>query len=141
VISGLLCIYIIKSKTNSLRSFKIVRYITYDSYAISVMLTFNRLWAQISAVISCLKSQKGMHLDYLTDDLSSWWESKLKDCEFKSLSVHILYICRLIMSQLQVRKSVRYITYDSYAISVVSSFNSYWRSFQKLNEMSSQCCI
>ena len=34
----------------------IVKYITHNSYAISVVSSFNRLWAQISAVISCLKS-------------------------------------------------------------------------------------
>jgi len=85
--------------------------------------SFNRLWAQISAVISCLKSQRDMCLDYLTNDLSLWWESKLKDYKFKSLSVCTLYIYELIMGQLWVRKSVRYITYNSYAISVMSSFN------------------
>ncbi len=88
------------------------------------MSPFNRLWAQVNAVISCLKSQKDMCLNYLTDDLSSWWESKLKDYEFKLLSVYILYIYRLIMSQLWVKESVRYITYNSYAISVMSSFNN-----------------
>ncbi len=35
-----------------------------------------------------------------------------------------LYTCKLIVSWLQVRKSVKYITYNSYAISVMSSFNS-----------------
>ena len=34
----------------------IVKYITHNSYAISVVSSFNRLWAQISAVVSCLKS-------------------------------------------------------------------------------------
>ncbi len=67
-----------------------------------------------------------MCLDYLTDDLSSWWESKLKDCEFKLLSACILYIYELIVSQLWVRRSVRYITHNSYAISVMSSFNRLW---------------
>ncbi len=37
--------------------------------------------------------------------------------------VHTLYTCGLVAGQLQVRESVRYITYDSYAISVVSPFN------------------
>ncbi len=50
----------------------IVRYITHDSCAISVMPSFNRLWAQVSAVISCLKPQRDMCLGYLADDLSSW---------------------------------------------------------------------
>ena len=123
-----------KSKKLILKAFKkekvyivkhiFVRYITHNSYAISVVPPFNRLWAQISAVISCLKSQKDMCLDYLADDLSSWWESKLKDYEFELLSVCTLYIYELIMSQLWVRKSVRYITHNCYAISVVSSFNN-----------------
>jgi len=106
--------------------FKIyVRYITHDSYAISVMLTFNKLWAQINTVIAtCLKSQRDMCLGYLTDDLSSWWESKLKGYEFKLLSICTLYICELIVSQLWVRKSVKYITHNSYAISVVLTFNN-----------------
>ncbi len=30
---------------------KIVRYITHDSYAISVVPPFNRLWAQVNAVV------------------------------------------------------------------------------------------
>jgi len=88
------------------------------------MSSFNRLWAQVNAVISCLKSQRDMCLDYLIDDLSSWWESKLKDCEFKSLSMCTLYICRSVTGQLWVRKSVKYITHNSYAISVMSSFNT-----------------
>ena len=67
-----------------------------------------------------------MCLDYLAGDLSSWWESKLKDCEFKSLSMHTLYIYELIVSQLQVRESVRYITHNSYAISVMLSFNKHY---------------
>ncbi len=46
-----------------------------------------------------------------------------KGHEFKPLSVHTLYTCGLVAGQSQVRESVRYITYDSYAISVVSSFN------------------
>ncbi len=65
-----------------------------------------------------------MCLGYLIDDLSLWWESKLKDYEFKSLSVCTLYICRPVASWLWVRESVKYITYNSYAISVMSSFNT-----------------
>ncbi len=87
------------------------------------MSSFNRLWAQVSAVISYLKSQKGMYLDYLTNDLSSWWESKLKDYKFKLLSICILYIYELIVSQSQIKRSVKYITYNSCAISVMLSFN------------------
>jgi len=41
-----------------------------------------------------------MHLDYLVDDLSSWWESKLKDYKFKLLSMYILYICESVTGQL-----------------------------------------
>ncbi len=46
-----------------------------------------------------------------------------KGCEFKLLSVCTLYTCRSVVGQLQVRESVRYITHDSCAISVVSPFN------------------
>ncbi len=48
-----------------------------------------------------------------------------KDYEFKPLSVCTLYTCRSVAGQLQVRESVKYITYNSCAISVVSSFNMY----------------
>ncbi len=44
-----------------------VRYITYDSCTTSVMPPFNRLWAQISAVITCIKQC----LDHLAGGLSS----------------------------------------------------------------------
>ncbi len=74
-----------------------IKYITHDSYAISVMLSFNRLWAQVNAVVSCLKSQRDMCLNYFVDDLSSWWESKLKDYEFKLLSMCILYIYKSVV--------------------------------------------
>ena len=47
----------------------------------------------------------------------------LKGHEFKLSSVCTLYTCGSVVSWSQVRKSVRYITYDSYAISVVPSFN------------------
>ncbi len=46
-----------------------------------------------------------------------------KGHEFKPLSVCTLYTCRLVTGRLQVRESVRYITHDSYAISVVPPFN------------------
>ena len=46
-----------------------------------------------------------------------------KGHEFELLSVCTLYTCRLVVGQLQVRESVRYITHDSYAISVVPPFN------------------
>ncbi len=66
-----------------------------------------------------------MHLDYLVDDLSSWWESKLKDYKFELLSIYTLYIYRSVTGQLWVKRSVKYITYNSYAISVVLSFNTF----------------
>ncbi len=47
-----------------------------------------------------------------------------KGYEFKLSSVHTLYTCRSVASQSWVRKSVRYITYNSCAISVVSPFNT-----------------
>jgi len=47
----------------------------------------------------------------------------LKGHEFEPLSVCTLYTYGLIMGQLQVRESVRYITHNSYAISVMPSFN------------------
>ncbi len=46
-----------------------------------------------------------------------------KGHEFKLLSVHTLYTCGLVAGRSRVRGSVRYITHDSYAISVVSPFN------------------
>jgi len=48
-----------------------------------------------------------------------------KGHKFKLLSVCTLYTCRLVAGRSQVRESVRYITYDSCAINVVSSFNNY----------------
>ncbi len=48
-----------------------------------------------------------------------------KDYKFEPLSVCTLYICESVVSQSQVRKSVRYITHDSCAISVVPSFNKF----------------
>ena len=47
--------------------------------------------------------------------------------EFKLLSVCTLYTCGLIVGQSQVRESVKYITYNSYAISVVPPFNIYYK--------------
>ena len=46
-----------------------------------------------------------------------------KDYKFEPLSVCTLYTCELVAGRSQVRESVRYITHNSYAISVVSSFN------------------
>ncbi len=46
-----------------------------------------------------------------------------KDYEFKLLSVCTLYTCRSVAGRLQVRESVKYITHNSYAISVVPPFN------------------
>ncbi len=48
-----------------------------------------------------------------------------KGHEFKLLSVCTLYTYRPVMGQLWVRESVKYITHNSYAISVVSPFNKY----------------
>jgi len=48
-----------------------------------------------------------------------------KGYEFKPPSVHTLYTCGLVAGQSQVRESVRYITHNSYAISVVPPFNSF----------------
>ena len=46
-----------------------------------------------------------------------------KGHKFKPLSVCTLYTCRSVAGRLRVRGSVRYITHDSYAISVVPPFN------------------
>jgi len=47
-----------------------------------------------------------------------------KGHKFEPPSVCTLYTCRSVAGRSQVRKSVRYITHDSYAISVVPPFNS-----------------
>ncbi len=47
-----------------------------------------------------------------------------KGHEFKLLSVCTLYTCRSVVGQLWVRKSVKYITHNSCAISVVPPFNN-----------------
>ena len=47
-----------------------------------------------------------------------------KDHKFELLSVCTLYTYGLVVSQSQVRRSVRYITHNSYVISVVSPFNN-----------------
>jgi len=46
-----------------------------------------------------------------------------KGCKFKPPSVRTLYTCGLVAGRSRVRESVRYITHDSYAISVVPPFN------------------
>ncbi len=46
-----------------------------------------------------------------------------KGHEFKPLSVCTLYTCGLVAGRSRVRESVRYITHDSCAISVVPPFN------------------
>jgi len=48
-----------------------------------------------------------------------------KGHEFEPLSVRTLYTCRSVAGRSQVRGSVRYITHDSYAISVVPPFNKF----------------
>ncbi len=47
-----------------------------------------------------------------------------KGHKFEPLSVRTLYTCRSVAGRSQVRGSVRYITHDSYAISVVPPFNN-----------------
>ena len=47
-----------------------------------------------------------------------------KGHKFEPLSVCTLYICGSVAGQLRVRESVRYITHNSCAISVVPPFNS-----------------
>jgi len=47
-----------------------------------------------------------------------------KDHKFKPLSVHTLYTCGSVAGRSRVRESVRYITHDSCAISVVPPFNN-----------------
>ena len=46
-----------------------------------------------------------------------------KGCEFEPPSVCTLYTCGSVAGRLRVRGSVRYITHNSYAISVVPPFN------------------
>jgi len=48
-----------------------------------------------------------------------------KGHEFELLSVRTLYTCGSVAGQSRVRESVRYITHDSCAISVVPPFNNY----------------
>jgi len=47
-----------------------------------------------------------------------------KGHEFELLSVRTLYTCGSVAGRLQVRESVKYITHNSYAISVVPPFNT-----------------
>ncbi len=54
-----------------------------------------------------------------------------KDHEFELLSVCTLYTCGLVAGQSRVRESVRYITHDSYAISVVPPFNRVLNNIEK----------
>jgi len=53
-----------------------------------------------------------------------------KGCEFKPPSARTLYTCGPVTGRLRVRESVRYITHDSYAISVVPPFNKIDRNIQ-----------
>jgi len=48
-----------------------------------------------------------------------------KGYKFEPLSVCTLYTCGSVVGQSRVRKSVRYITHDSCAISVVFTFNRF----------------
>ncbi len=47
-----------------------------------------------------------------------------KGHKFEPLSAHTLYTCESVAGRLRVRESVRYITHDSCAISVVPPFNT-----------------
>jgi len=47
-----------------------------------------------------------------------------KGHKFELLSARTLYTCRSVAGRSQVRESVRYITHNSYAISVVPPFNT-----------------
>ncbi len=55
-----------------------------------------------------------------------------KGHKFELLSVRTLYTCGSVAGRSRVRESVRYITHDSYAISVVPPFN-------KINTYLSNC--
>jgi len=48
-----------------------------------------------------------------------------KGCEFELPSARTLYTCGLVAGRSRVRGSVRYITHDSCAISVVPPFNNF----------------
>jgi len=50
-------------------------------------------------------------------------EVSSKGCEFEPPSVRTLYTCGSVAGRSRVRESVRYITHDSCAISVVPPFN------------------
>jgi len=52
-----------------------------------------------------------------------------KGREFEPLSVRTLYTCGSVAGRSRVRGSVRYITHDSCAISVVPPFNTYFLFF------------
>jgi len=52
-----------------------------------------------------------------------------KGREFEPLSVRTLYTCGSVACRSRVRESVRYITHDSCAISVVPPFNNILSSF------------
>ncbi len=63
-----------------------------------------------------------------------------KGREFEPLSVRTLYTCGSVAGRSRVRESVRYITHDSCAISVVPPFNNiiclyYWLQFLKRNSL------
>ncbi len=49
-----------------------------------------------------------------------------KGHKFELLSARTLYTCRSVAGQSWVRESVRYITHNSYAISVVPPFNTFF---------------
>jgi len=53
-----------------------------------------------------------------------------KGHKFEPPSVHTLYTCGLVAGRSRVRESVRYITHNSYAISVVPPFNKFQHHIQ-----------
>ncbi len=57
-----------------------------------------------------------------------------KGHEFKPSSVHTLYICGSVAGRSRVRESVRYITHNSCAISVVPPFNKNKRDINQNQE-------
>jgi len=59
-----------------------------------------------------------------------------KGYEFEPLSARTLYTCGSVAGRSRVRGSVRYITHDSYAISVVPPFNNNMYKTQSFT-----CCL
>jgi len=102
----------------------IVRYITHNSCAISVVppLTGYELRLVHDNLCKVAPRPPLPVIQVYDEKVSS------KDHKFEPLSVCTLYTCRSVVGWLQVRKSVRYITHDSCTISVVPPFNKYIRN-------------